>query len=672
MSKILSKLLCFLLWILSCTLFVACGDDDDSDNPNAENERLVGTKWTTTSWDYGVGDDWVTIADETYNIYFHSLTEGFIYHGRKEYDSDFGSSTERIVAHFTYTVKGNEVSCDFINFDDVFKGYGAFRIQGNTLVNTPGEMFTKGTINTSDQAWIVTLQGTTGMCKWYHNLKNTVWIVGQGDMGNYSSYSETPWAKCGHATNYAVIEEGVTSIGSYAFANPSIGGVDLLSAANETLKKINPYAFAGSSISNIILNSSAVLTEIGDGAFNGCTYLKDFDIPRNVEIIGDYAFYNCKEVSLSLTSSLKKVGQFAFQSCNVSRFTNSEVLEEVGNSAFTNLYVDKLVLPNSLHSIGHLSFCGNFNEIHVGTGLTNVMGTPFYPYRTGKIYVNLGVPIHLTFSFLDPASGWTLYVPDGCKETYENTPYWNDFKNIVEDDTLIPGKGTPDAGEGGENDNKEEDNVNVTIPQTYTNSGAVYQWIKVESPTLPAFYIMQTELDSHSHLRIGDVEIGILDSNDDNVVIKAEFRSFLEKIEEKTGIKMRLPTREEWRYAASGGNKSKGYTYSGSNDIDEVAWYKGNSDNYAHFLARKKPNELGLYDMSGNFYDLCNDNISDPANVDGSICGGCWSDAASACTVNSYKASPISGTTAVPGENFKEKNSFDARKIAVRLIFTAP
>lgn len=661
----------FMLAAMSICL-TSCGDDDDSDNPNAENERLVGTKWTTTSWDYGVGDDWVTIADETYNIYFHSLTEGFVYHGRKEYDSDFGSSSDRLVAHFTYVVRGNEIECDFINYDDVFKGYGWFRIQGNTLVNTPGEVFTKGTINASDQAWIATLQGTTGMCKWYHNLKNAVWIVGQGDMGNYNSYSDTPWAKCGHGTNYAIVEKGVTSIGSYAFADPSIAGVEILSVADETLRKINPYAFAGSSISEIIANPSSVLTEIGDGAFNGCTYLEDFSIPRNVETIGDYAFNDCKEVSLGFADNLRKVGQFAFHGCKVSHFTDSEVLEEVGNSAFTNLYVDELVLPNSLHSIGHQAFCGNFKEIHVGTGLTNVLGTPFYPYRTGKIYVNLGTPIHLTFSFLDPASGWTLYVPEGCREAYDNAPYWDDFRSIVEDDTLIPGNGTPGVGDGDDEEDGDEGNVNVTIPQTYTNGGQVYKWVKVESPTLPTFYIMQTELDSHSHLRIGDAEIGILDSNDDNAVIKAEFRKFLETIEEKTGLIMRLPTREEWRYAASGGNKSRGYTYSGSDDIDEVAWYKGNSDLYAHPLAEKKPNELGLYDMSGNYYDLCNDDPNDRPNVDGSLCGGCWKDAASACTVNSYKASPASPSDRVPGTNMKEYNAFDARNIAVRLIFTAP
>jgi formylglycine-generating enzyme required for sulfatase activity len=74
-----------------------------------------------------------------------------------------------------------------------------------------------------------------------------------------------------------------------------------------------------------------------------------------------------------------------------------------------------------------------------------------------------------------------------------------------------------------------------------------------------------------------------------------------------TGSKFRLPTEAEWEYAARGGNQSKGYMYSGSNLIEEVAWYNGNAQsgmqeknpNYGpHPVGTKKPNELGIYDMS--------------------------------------------------------------------------
>jgi formylglycine-generating enzyme required for sulfatase activity len=72
-----------------------------------------------------------------------------------------------------------------------------------------------------------------------------------------------------------------------------------------------------------------------------------------------------------------------------------------------------------------------------------------------------------------------------------------------------------------------------------------------------------------------------------------------------------LPTEAEWEYAARGGNKSKGYRYSGSNDIDAVGWYDDNSGGKTHPVAQKQPNELGLYDMSGNVWEWCSDWYSD-------------------------------------------------------------
>ena len=84
-------------------------------------------------------------------------------------------------------------------------------------------------------------------------------------------------------------------------------------------------------------------------------------------------------------------------------------------------------------------------------------------------------------------------------------------------------------------------------------------------------------------------------------------QQFITKLNQKTGQQFRLPTEAEWEFAARGGNKSKGYTYAGSNNIDDVAWYLTNSNSSTHKVKTKKPNELELYDMSGNVDEWCND-----------------------------------------------------------------
>lgn len=126
-----------------------------------------------------------------------------------------------------------------------------------------------------------------------------------------------------------------------------------------------------------------------------------------------------------------------------------------------------------------------------------------------------------------------------------------------------------------------------------------------------------------------------------------DVQDFITKLNAKTGKTFRMPTEAEWEYAARGGKKSKGYQYSGSNTIGDVAWYTDNSSSETHQVKTKAANELGIYDMSGNVYEWCSDwygsysssSVTDPTGpTSGShrvYRGGSWCNRAGDCRVAS-------------------------------------
>jgi len=143
-------------------------------------------------------------------------------------------------------------------------------------------------------------------------------------------------------------------------------------------------------------------------------------------------------------------------------------------------------------------------------------------------------------------------------------------------------------------------------------------------------------------------------------VSREEALSFIERLNKWTKLSFQLPTEAQWEFAARGGNSSHHYRYSGSDNVDEVAWYNNNTGNILHNVGEKLPNELGIYDMSGSLWEWCLDSYKeypsdpqvDPLALGGYsyvLRGGSWTYQPSSCRVtcrdsyNNYDASYSNG-----------------------------
>ena len=132
----------------------------------------------------------------------------------------------------------------------------------------------------------------------------------------------------------------------------------------------------------------------------------------------------------------------------------------------------------------------------------------------------------------------------------------------------------------------------------------------VHSVTLSDYYIGQTQVTQELWEAVMGSNPSYFKDDNQRPVENVSWnycQEFIEKLNRLTGKNFRLPTEAEWEYAARGGNKSKGYKYSGSNDADAVAWYDKNIGGKTYPVATKQSNELGLYDMSGNVWEWCQD-----------------------------------------------------------------
>ena len=202
----------------------------------------------------------------------------------------------------------------------------------------------------------------------------------------------------------------------------------------------------------------------------------------------------------------------------------------------------------------------------------------------------------------------------------------------------------------------------VTMPEdmaesqlTFTINGIPFTMIRVEGDSVETFYMGETEVTQE----LWKAVMGKVDFETNPPEFeggpKRDYigrqrpmcfvnwyacQQFTNRLNKATGCTFRLPTEAEWEFAARGGNSSKGYLYSGSNDIDKVAWYYGNTGGKgSRDVKTKAPNELGLYDMSGNVSEWVSDEWDDAYYTDTPISwrivrGGSWLNQEEECRVS--------------------------------------
>jgi len=169
----------------------------------------------------------------------------------------------------------------------------------------------------------------------------------------------------------------------------------------------------------------------------------------------------------------------------------------------------------------------------------------------------------------------------------------------------------------------------------------------VHTVTVKGFWISKYEVTQAEYSRV----MGTNPSNFKCDDCPVENVSWNDAVEYAKRVGGRLPTEAEWEYAARGGNKSRGYQYSGSDNLDEVSWYWNNSGSRTHPVGQKKPNELGIYDMSGNVKEWCVDSygsnyyskspVNNPQGPQSTgsrvLRGGSWNGSVDGCRV-SYRS----------------------------------
>ena len=282
------------------------------------------------------------------------------------------------------------------------------------------------------------------------------------------------------------------------------------------------------------------------------------------------------------------------ESSNVVFTPNAEVYGDVA-ATYTKNGKDVKLTANIAPLTGRIRIKGN-----VGTTFTL---SGFRYYDKFDIPTATLTPNFVKISVTVGEDGYTPYI-------YGYYPSTNNYLYIDCGDVIyktVCNSNVLNIGKSGYMEMPTKDNHNgwkMVENKSFTVSGIKFNMKYVAGNSkIKDFYIAETETTQG----LWKAVMVNLPSGNDGTSNKpvtnmtySECLNFIEELNKLTGETFYLPSKTQWLYAASGGNSSVDFIYSGSDVIDNVAWYEANSNNECHIVAIKQPNELGIYDMSGN------------------------------------------------------------------------